>query len=58
VKQNGEGIGLRELVDGLLFSLQAEGRSARTSEYYRDKLRLFLNYAHEKGWGDDPLDKG
>jgi site-specific recombinase XerD len=52
VKQNGEGIGLKELVDGLLFSLQAEGRSARTVEYYRDKLRLFLNYAQQKGWAD------
>jgi site-specific recombinase XerD len=52
VKQNGEGIGLKELVDGLLFSVQAEGRSARTVEYYRDKLRLFLDYAREKGWGD------
>lgn len=50
MKQNGEGIGLKELVDGLLFSLQAEGRSARTAEYYRDKLRLFLNYAQQKGW--------
>ena len=52
MKQNGEGIGLRELVDGLLFSLQAEGRSARTVEYYQDGLRLFLNYAREKGWAD------
>jgi len=53
VKQNEEGIGLRELVDGLLFSVQAEGRSTRTVEYYRDKLRLFLTYAHEKGWADN-----
>ena len=52
MKQNGEEIGLRELVDGLLFSLQAEGRSARTVEYYRDRLRLFLDYAREKGWAD------
>lgn len=45
-------IGLRELVDGLLFSLQAEGRSPGTVEYYGDLLRLFLRYAHEKGWPD------
>ncbi len=52
MRQNGEGIGLQELVDGLLFSLQAEGRSARTVGYYRDLLRLLLEYAQQSGWAD------
>jgi site-specific recombinase XerD len=54
MRQNGEGIGLRELVDGLLFSLQADGRSARTVGYYRDLLRLLLEYAQQRGWADSP----
>ena len=29
-----EGFGLRDLVDGFLSSLKAEGRSSRTTEYY------------------------
>ena len=53
MRQNGEGIGLQELVDGLLFSLQAEGRSARTIEYYNDLLRPLIGYAKDKGWLDD-----
>jgi len=52
VKQNGEVIGLHELVDGLLFSLQAEGRSARTVGYYRDLLHLLLKYVQQRGWAD------
>lgn len=52
MKQGGEVIALHELVDGLLFSLQAEGRSARTVGYYRDLLRLLLEYAQQKGWAD------
>ena len=50
MKQNEKGIGLRELVDGLLFSLQAEGRSVRTIGYYRDLLRPLLDYAQHNGW--------
>ena len=53
MKQNGEVIALHELVDGLLFSLQAEGRSARTVGYYRDLLRPFLEYARGRGWADN-----
>ena len=52
MKQNGEVIALHELVDGLLFSLQAEGRSARTVGYYRDLLRLLLEYAQQRDWAD------
>jgi integrase len=44
---------LRDLVDGLLFSLQAEGRSVRTIGYYRDLLHPLLDYAWDKGWPDD-----
>jgi len=47
-------IGLQDLVDGLLFSLQAEGKSTRTIGYYRDLLRPFLNYASQRRWPDDP----
>ncbi len=50
MRQNEKKIGLRELVDGLLFSLQAEGRSVRTVGYYKDLLRPFLDYGQDKGW--------
>jgi site-specific recombinase XerD len=53
VIHNRKGIGLRDLVDGLLFSLQAEGRAIRTIHYYRDLLHPFLNYAQDKGWSDN-----
>jgi len=52
VRYNDKAIGLRDLVDGLLFSLQAEGRLARTVGYYRDLLRLLLEYAQGRGWAD------
>jgi len=41
------------LAEGFLFSLQAEGRAPRTIEYYREKLRILLGYARDKGWSDD-----
>ena len=50
MKRNDKRIGLQELVDGLLFSLQAEGKAARTIEYYRDLLQPFIDYARSKGW--------
>jgi len=43
---------LEDLVNGLIFSLQAEGRAVRTIEYYRDLLRPFLDYARGSGWPD------
>lgn len=52
MRHNDKAIGLRDLVDGLLFSLQAEGRSVRTLGYYRDLLSPFLGYAQSKGWSD------
>ena len=45
-------IGLQELVDGLLFSLQAEGKTPRTIDYYRDLLCPLLDYTRDKGWAD------
>lgn len=53
MRPNDKEIGLRDLVDGLLFSLQAEGKSARTIEYYRDLLGPLLTYAQNKGWSDN-----
>lgn len=40
------------MVDGFLFSLQAEGKALRTIEYYTKLLRHFLNYVKVKGWND------
>ena len=50
VGTNLKGIGLRDLIDGFLFSLKAEGRSSRTTEYYSDLLRSLLNYAQDNRW--------
>jgi integrase len=52
VRHSDKAIGLRDLVDGLLFSLQAEGKSVRTLGYYRDLLSPFLDYAQSRGWSD------
>ena len=45
-------IGLRDLVEGFLFSLRAEGKSNGTIEYYTYLLRPLLSYASEQGWPD------
>ena len=45
-------IGLQDLVEGFLFSLQAEGRAPRTHEYYDKLLRHFLYYTKSHGWPD------
>jgi site-specific recombinase XerD len=52
VKKNDKGIGLVDLVEGFLFSLQAEGRAPRTHEYYYKLLKHFLSYAKSQGWPD------
>jgi site-specific recombinase XerD len=52
VRHSDKAIGLQDLVDGLLFSLQAEGRSVRTLDYYRDLLSPLLGYAQSRGWSD------
>lgn len=46
-------LGLQDFVDGLIFSLQSEGKSARTIDYYRDLLRTFLQYARSDSWPND-----
>jgi site-specific recombinase XerD len=53
VRYSDKAIGLRDVVEGLLFSLQAEGRSIRTIGYYRDLLEPFLEYAQDRGWSDN-----
>jgi site-specific recombinase XerD len=49
---NLDGLKLQDLVDGLLFSLQAEGRSVRTIGYYRDLLNTFLIHAKNNNLAD------
>jgi site-specific recombinase XerD len=51
VKRNAS-IGFRDLVDGFLFSLRAEGKSNGTIEYYTYLLNPLLSYAGERGWPD------
>jgi hypothetical protein len=41
------GIGFRDLVDGFLFSLRAEGKSNGTIEYYTYLLHPLLSYVGE-----------
>lgn len=53
MRQNEKRIGLEDLVSGLLFALQADGRAERTIGYYRDLLRHFIEYAEGRGWADD-----
>jgi site-specific recombinase XerD len=58
VKHRDKTIGLQDLVEGFLFSLQAEGRASRTHEYYEKLLKHFLLYAKSQDWpsGVDLLD--
>jgi len=50
VKRDNKVIGLQDLAEGLLFSLQAEGRARRTHEYYDKLLRHLLNYSRDQRW--------
>jgi hypothetical protein len=50
VRQNDKGIGLQDLVEGFLFSLQAEGRALRTHEYYAKLLRHLLDFSRDQCW--------
>ena len=52
MKQYTKTIKLDSLVDGFLFSLQAEGKAPRTHEYYSKLLRHFLDYTKDRGWND------
>jgi integrase len=50
VKQNEKGIGLQDLIEGFLFSLQAEGRALRTHKYYAKLLRHLLVFSKDQCW--------
>jgi len=50
VKHNKKEIGLQDLVEGFLFSLQAEGRAPRTHEYYAKLLRHLLIFSRDQCW--------
>jgi len=52
VKRNDNRIGLQDLVEGFLFSLQADGRSSLTHKYYEGPLRYFLWYSKDQSWPD------
>jgi len=52
VKHSDKTIGLQDLVEGFLFSLQADGRAPRTHEYYEKLLRHLLRYAKAQNWPD------
>ena len=49
-------IGLRDLVEGFLFSLRAEGKSNGTIEYYTYLLHPLLSYGGEQDWPDNAPD--
>lgn len=46
-------IALRDLVDGFLFSLRAEGKSNATIEYYTYLLHPLLTYVIDQGWSNN-----
>lgn len=46
-------MGLRDAVEGFLFSLGAKGKAERTIEYYDDLLKHFLRYADNNRWTDN-----
>ena len=50
--KHSENIGLRDLVEGFLFSLRAEGKTNGTIEYYTYLLHPLLSCAGEQGWPD------
>lgn len=47
------GVSLRRLVQGFMLTLQTEGKSPRTIEYYEGNLRRFVWYAELVGWPSD-----
>lgn len=46
-------IGLRDLIEGFLFSLKAEGKSVRTIHYYRDLLGQLSQYIDKVNWPEN-----
>lgn len=52
MKHHQRGIGLQDLIEGFLFSLQAEGRSPQTHLFYSKYLSRLLKYAESHSWPD------
>lgn len=50
MKHSDKTIGLQDLVEGFLFSVQADGRAPQTHEYYDKLLRHLLHYAKTQNW--------
>ncbi len=48
-------IGIRDLVEGFLFSLRAEGKADGTIDYYSYLLTPLLLYVRDKGWSENVL---
>jgi hypothetical protein len=46
-------IALRDLIDGFLFSLRAEGKSNATIEYYSYFLNPLLTYVTSRDWANN-----
>lgn len=53
MKYSDNGTGLQDLVEGFLFSLQAEGRSPQTHAYYSKLLGCLLRYSKSQSWPDN-----
>jgi site-specific recombinase XerD len=47
-------LSLSSLVQGFIFSLEAEGKAPLTVHYYQGNLQRFLWYANEHDWPSDP----
>jgi site-specific recombinase XerD len=52
--QSAQQLSLQSLVQGFIFSLEAERKTPGTIHYYETNLRRFLWYAKEHHWPDDP----
>ena len=52
MKHSQRGICLQDLVEGFLFSLEAEGRSPETHTYYSKLLGCLLRYSKSQSWPD------
>ena len=50
MKHSNEGIALQDLLEGFLFSLQAEGRSPQTHDFYSKYLGCLLRYSKSQSW--------
>jgi site-specific recombinase XerD len=50
VKHSNKGIGLQDLLEGFLFSLQAEGRSPQTHSFYSKLLGCLVKYSKSHFW--------